>query len=224
MLAAEPDNAQIRAIAAQAALEGGMVDEGRALLAALAESTISEPRRLLQHRRQLPERRRDGGRGAVLRRRRSRSTPPTSTPTSSAASATSSWAGRPRPRRLPEGRRARPVRAAGRAREEGAAAAAVAGGTRQPPATSSRGCAGPASRSRARRSGGRRERRLVDRTAPGGVGPRPRADRPQDARATSCMAAAQCCSIAPHAAADIAARTRSPSGDRLVRRYARSTS
>ncbi|HEX9187702.1 MAG TPA: tetratricopeptide repeat protein [Vicinamibacteria bacterium] len=43
VLAAEPDNAQVRAIAAQAALEGGMADKGRALLAALPEDAIREP-------------------------------------------------------------------------------------------------------------------------------------------------------------------------------------
>ena len=40
VIAAEPQNAQIRAIAAQAALEGRMVDKGRALLAGLDESQI----------------------------------------------------------------------------------------------------------------------------------------------------------------------------------------
>ena len=43
VLAAEPDNAQVRAIAAQAALEGGMTDEGRALLAALPDGAIRDP-------------------------------------------------------------------------------------------------------------------------------------------------------------------------------------
>jgi tetratricopeptide (TPR) repeat protein len=42
-LAAEPDNAPLRAIAAQAALEGGMVDEGRALLAGLPEGAVRDP-------------------------------------------------------------------------------------------------------------------------------------------------------------------------------------
>jgi tetratricopeptide (TPR) repeat protein len=40
VLAADPQNTQIRAIAAQAALEGRMVDKGRALLAGLDESQI----------------------------------------------------------------------------------------------------------------------------------------------------------------------------------------
>jgi tetratricopeptide (TPR) repeat protein len=40
VVAADPQNAQIRAIAAQAALEGRMVDKGRALLAGLDESQI----------------------------------------------------------------------------------------------------------------------------------------------------------------------------------------
>ncbi len=40
VLAAQPDNQQIRAIAAQAALEGGALDRGRELLATLDESTI----------------------------------------------------------------------------------------------------------------------------------------------------------------------------------------
>ncbi len=43
VLAAEPDNALVRAIAAQAALEGGMLDQGRALLAGLDEGAIKEP-------------------------------------------------------------------------------------------------------------------------------------------------------------------------------------
>jgi Flp pilus assembly protein TadD len=43
VLAAEPDNAQVRAIAAQAALEGGLVDEGRSLLAGLGEASLKEP-------------------------------------------------------------------------------------------------------------------------------------------------------------------------------------
>lgn len=43
VLEAEPDNAQVRAIAAQAALEGGLVDEGRALLAGLGEEALKEP-------------------------------------------------------------------------------------------------------------------------------------------------------------------------------------
>ena len=43
VLQAEPDNAQVRAIAAQAALEGGMAEEGRALLAALPEGAIHDP-------------------------------------------------------------------------------------------------------------------------------------------------------------------------------------
>jgi tetratricopeptide (TPR) repeat protein len=42
-LAAEPGNAAVRAIAAQAALEGGMVDEGRALLAGLPDGAIRDP-------------------------------------------------------------------------------------------------------------------------------------------------------------------------------------
>lgn len=42
-LAAQPDNLQIRAIAAQAALGGGMVDRGRELLAGIDESTIKDP-------------------------------------------------------------------------------------------------------------------------------------------------------------------------------------
>lgn len=40
VLAADPQNGQIRAIAAQAALEGRMVDKGRALLAGLDESQV----------------------------------------------------------------------------------------------------------------------------------------------------------------------------------------
>jgi tetratricopeptide (TPR) repeat protein len=43
VLAAEPDNAQIRAIAAQAALEGGMAEKGRQLLAGLSEGVIKDP-------------------------------------------------------------------------------------------------------------------------------------------------------------------------------------
>jgi tetratricopeptide (TPR) repeat protein len=43
VLGAEPDNAQVRAIAAQAALEGGMTDKGRALLASLPEGAIRDP-------------------------------------------------------------------------------------------------------------------------------------------------------------------------------------
>ncbi len=43
MLAADPQNAQVRAIAAQAALEGRMVDKGRSLLAGLDESRIESP-------------------------------------------------------------------------------------------------------------------------------------------------------------------------------------
>ena len=43
VLAAEPDNAQVRAIAAQAALEGGMAEKGRELLAGLAEGVIEDP-------------------------------------------------------------------------------------------------------------------------------------------------------------------------------------
>lgn len=43
VLAAEPANAQIRAIAAQAALEGRMVDKARALLAQLDEERIESP-------------------------------------------------------------------------------------------------------------------------------------------------------------------------------------
>ena len=42
-LAAQPGNLQIRAIAAQAALSGGMVDRGRELLAGIDESTIKDP-------------------------------------------------------------------------------------------------------------------------------------------------------------------------------------
>jgi tetratricopeptide (TPR) repeat protein len=42
VLAAEPLNTQVRAIAAQAALEAGMTDEGRALLAALPEGALRE--------------------------------------------------------------------------------------------------------------------------------------------------------------------------------------
>jgi len=42
-LAAQPDNLQIRAIAAQAALGGGMVDRGRELLAGIDESVIKDP-------------------------------------------------------------------------------------------------------------------------------------------------------------------------------------
>jgi tetratricopeptide (TPR) repeat protein len=40
VLAAQPDNHAIRAVAAQAALEGGQIDKGRELLAALDESTV----------------------------------------------------------------------------------------------------------------------------------------------------------------------------------------
>jgi type IV pilus assembly protein PilF len=43
VLEAQPDNQQIRAIAAQAALEGGMTDKGRELLATLDETTIQSP-------------------------------------------------------------------------------------------------------------------------------------------------------------------------------------
>jgi tetratricopeptide (TPR) repeat protein len=43
VLEAEPDNPQVRAIAAQAALEGGLVEEGRALLAGLGEAALKEP-------------------------------------------------------------------------------------------------------------------------------------------------------------------------------------
>jgi tetratricopeptide (TPR) repeat protein len=42
-LAAQPDNIQIRAIAAQAALGAGMVARGRELLAGIDESTIKDP-------------------------------------------------------------------------------------------------------------------------------------------------------------------------------------
>jgi tetratricopeptide (TPR) repeat protein len=42
-LAAEPDNIPIRAIAAQAALSGGMVARGRELLAGIDETTIKDP-------------------------------------------------------------------------------------------------------------------------------------------------------------------------------------
>jgi tetratricopeptide (TPR) repeat protein len=43
VLAADPGNQQIRAIAAQAALEGGMLEKGRDLLAGLDESVIQSP-------------------------------------------------------------------------------------------------------------------------------------------------------------------------------------
>lgn len=43
VLAGQPDNHAIRAIAAQAALEGGQVDKGRALLSALDESSVQSP-------------------------------------------------------------------------------------------------------------------------------------------------------------------------------------
>jgi tetratricopeptide (TPR) repeat protein len=43
VLAAEPDNAQVRAIAAQAALEGGLAEKGRELLAGLSEGVIKDP-------------------------------------------------------------------------------------------------------------------------------------------------------------------------------------
>jgi len=43
VLEAQPENQQIRAIAAQAALEGGMTDKGRELLASLDETTIQSP-------------------------------------------------------------------------------------------------------------------------------------------------------------------------------------
>jgi tetratricopeptide (TPR) repeat protein len=43
VLEAEPGNVQIRAIAAQAALEGGLVDRGRELLAGVDESTVKDP-------------------------------------------------------------------------------------------------------------------------------------------------------------------------------------
>ena len=42
-LAAQPDNLPIRAIAAQAALSGGMVDRGRELLAGIDETSIEDP-------------------------------------------------------------------------------------------------------------------------------------------------------------------------------------
>ncbi|HWW92787.1 MAG TPA: tetratricopeptide repeat protein [Vicinamibacteria bacterium] len=42
-LAAQPDNVQIRVIAAQAALGGGMTDRGRELLAGIDENTIKNP-------------------------------------------------------------------------------------------------------------------------------------------------------------------------------------
>ena len=43
VLATDPQNAQVRAIAAQAALEGRMIDKGRSLLAGLDESKIASP-------------------------------------------------------------------------------------------------------------------------------------------------------------------------------------
>ena len=43
VLAAEPDNHRVRAIAAQAALEGGMLEEGRSLLEALPTDSVREP-------------------------------------------------------------------------------------------------------------------------------------------------------------------------------------
>jgi tetratricopeptide (TPR) repeat protein len=43
VLSAEPDNAQVRAIAAQAALEGGMAEKGRHLLAGLSEGVSETP-------------------------------------------------------------------------------------------------------------------------------------------------------------------------------------
>jgi tetratricopeptide (TPR) repeat protein len=43
VLAADPGNQQIRAIAAQAALEGGMIDKGRELIAGLDETAIKDP-------------------------------------------------------------------------------------------------------------------------------------------------------------------------------------
>lgn len=43
VLGAEPDNAQVRAIAAQAALEGRMTDKGRELLAGLPDGVIRDP-------------------------------------------------------------------------------------------------------------------------------------------------------------------------------------
>jgi len=43
VLAAEPDNAQVRAIAAQAAIEGGQLDKARSLLASLDEAKIQNP-------------------------------------------------------------------------------------------------------------------------------------------------------------------------------------
>lgn len=43
VLEAEPGNGQIRAIAAQAALEGGLVDRGRELLAGVDESSVKDP-------------------------------------------------------------------------------------------------------------------------------------------------------------------------------------
>ena len=42
-LAAQPDNLPIRAITAQAALSGGMVDRGRELLAGIDETTVKDP-------------------------------------------------------------------------------------------------------------------------------------------------------------------------------------
>jgi tetratricopeptide (TPR) repeat protein len=43
VMEADPANAQIRAITAQAALEGGMIDEGRKLLEGIDETTITNP-------------------------------------------------------------------------------------------------------------------------------------------------------------------------------------
>lgn len=43
VLDAEPSNMQVRALAAQAALEGGMIERGRALLAGLEDSGVTSP-------------------------------------------------------------------------------------------------------------------------------------------------------------------------------------
>ena len=43
VLAADPENTQVRAIAAQAALEGRLIDKGRTLLAGLDESKVTSP-------------------------------------------------------------------------------------------------------------------------------------------------------------------------------------
>jgi tetratricopeptide (TPR) repeat protein len=43
VMEADPANVQIRAIAAQAALEGGLLEEGRALLSGLDETTVKNP-------------------------------------------------------------------------------------------------------------------------------------------------------------------------------------